>query len=230
MNIHYIKHVPFEGLGSMEGYFYSKGDLLTSTKLYENSYLFPTVEEIDWLIVVGGPMGVYDTSIYPWLIQEKAFIKSMIDSGKTVIGVCLGAQLIADVLGAKVYKNKYREIGWFPITRSKEARNSKLGNIIPETINTFHWHGDTYDLPENAVLLASSEACKNQAFSVDDRILGFQFHFEATPDSVKEITVNCANELDGSKFVQSRENILSNHDNFDKINLVIEAILNKLKN
>jgi GMP synthase (glutamine-hydrolysing) len=230
MNIHYIKHVPFEGLGYMEDYFHSKGDLLTSTKLYENNYIFPSVEDIDWLIVVGGPMGVYDTSIYPWLIQEKIFIKSMIDSGKIVLGFCLGAQLIADVLGAKVYKNKYREIGWFQIKRSKEATTSKLGNIIPETITTFHWHGDTFDLPENAVLLASSEACKNQAFSIDDRIFGFQFHFEATPDSVKEIIENCVNELDGSKFVQSRENILSNTDNFNKINLVMKAILNKLEN
>ena len=230
MNIHYIKHVPFEGLGFMEGYFHAKGDLLTSTKLYEDSYIFPSVEDIDWLIVVGGPMGVYDTSDYPWLIQEKTFIKSMIDSGKIVFGVCLGAQLIADVLGAKVYKNKYREIGWFPITRSNEATKSRLGTIIPETINTFHWHGDTFDLPENAVLLASSEACNNQAYSIDDRIFGFQFHFEATSDSVKALIVNCANELDGSKYVQSSENILSNNDNFDKINLVMEAILNKLEN
>jgi GMP synthase-like glutamine amidotransferase len=230
MKIHYIKHAPFEGLGSMEGYFLSKGDLLTCTKLYKNNYIFPSIEDIDWLIIIGGPMGVYDTSDYPWLIQEKTFIKSMIDSGKIVIGVCLGAQLIADVLGAKVYKNKYREIGWFPLTRSKEATTSKLGNIFPETINTFHWHGDTFDLPKNAILLASSEACKNQAFSIDGRIFGFQFHFEATPDFVKQLIVNCANELDGSKYVQSREKILSNHNHFDKINLVMKAILNKLEN
>jgi GMP synthase (glutamine-hydrolysing) len=230
MNIHYIKHVPFEGLGYMEDYFHSKGDLLTSTKLYENNYIFPSVEDIDWLIVVGGPMGVYDTSDYPWLIQEKTFIKSMIDSGKIVIGVCLGAQLIADVLGAKVYKNKYREIGWFPLTRSKEATTSKLGNIFPETINTFHWHGDTFDLPKNAVLLASSEACKNQAFSIDDRVFGFQFHFEATRDFAKALIVNCANELDGSKYVQSREAILSTHENFDKINVVMNDLLRTIEN
>jgi len=230
LNIHYVKHVPFEGLGSMEDYFLSNGHKLSATHLYKEDIVFPSPEEIDWLIVIGGPMGVYDTADYPWLIQEKTFIKSMIDSGKIVLGFCLGAQLIADVLGEKVYKNKYREIGWFPITRSKEAMICKLGNIIPETINTFHWHGDTFDLPKNAVLLASSDACKNQAFSIDDRIFGFQFHFEATPDFVKALIVNCANELDGSMFVQSRENILSNHDNFDKINLVMEAILNKLEN
>jgi len=230
MNIHYIKHAPFEGLGSMESYFLSKGHNLSATHLYKEDFVFPAPEEIDWLIVMGGPMGVYDTDDYPWLIPEKTFIKSIIDSGKIVIGVCLGAQLIADVYGAKVYKNKYREIGWFPLTRSKEAATSKLGNIFPEIINTFHWHGDTFDLPENAVLLASSEACKNQAFSIDDRIFGFQFHFEATRDFAKALIVNCANELDGSKYVQSREAILSTHENFDKINVVMNDLLRTIEN
>ena len=229
MNIHYLKHAPFEGLGSMEGYFLSKGHKLSVTHLYEKDYVFPAVEEIDRLIVMGGPMGVYDTIDYPWLIQEKTFIKSVIDSGKIVIGVCLGAQLIADLLGAKVYKNTYRENGWFTLTRSQEAKKSKLGNIIPETINTFHWHRDTFDLPNNSILLASSEACKNQAFSIDDRIFGFQFHFEATREFAKALIVNCSNELDGSKYVQSREAILSTHENFDKINVVMNDILRTIE-
>jgi GMP synthase (glutamine-hydrolysing) len=222
-------HAPFEGLGSIEGYFLSKGDNLSVTHLFEKDYTFPSLEEIDWLIVMGGPMGVYDISDYPWLIPEKTFIKSAIDSGKIVIGVCLGAQLIADVLEAKVYKNKYREIGWFPLTRNKEAKTSLLGNIIPESIITFHWHGDTFDLPENAVLLASSEACKNQAFSINDRIFGFQFHFEATREFAKALLINCANELDGSKYVQSREEIFSDQENFDKINTVMNDILGSIE-
>ena len=222
-------HAPFEGLGSIEGYFLSKGDELSVTRLFEKDYIFPSLEEIDWLIVMGGPMGVYDISDYSWLIPEKAFIKSAIDSGKIVIGVCLGAQLIADVLGAKVYKNKYREIGWFPLTRNKEAKTSLLGDIIPESIITFHWHSDTFDLPENAVLLASSEACKNQAFSINDLIFGFQFHFEATREFAKALLINCANELDGSKYVQSREEIFSDQENFDKINTVMNDILGSIE-
>jgi len=229
MNTHYIKHAPFEGLGSMESYFLSKEHNLSYSLLYEKDYVFPAIEEIDWLIVMGGPMGVYDTEDYPWLIPEKTFIKSAIDAGKIVIGVCLGAQLIADVLGAKVYKNKYREIGWFPLIRSIEATTSKLSNIFPETINTFHWHGDTFDLPENAILLASSEVCKNQAFSINDRIFGFQFHFEATLEFAESLLVNCANELDESKYVQSRYLILSKQENYDKINAIMNDILRTIE-
>ena len=229
MNIHYIKHAPFEGLGSMEGYFRSNGHNLSSTLLYKNDFSFPPIAKIDWLIVIGGPMGVYDTADFSWLTQEKIFIKSMIDSGKIVIGICLGAQLIADVLGAKVYKNKHREIGWFTLTRTQEAKETILGNIIPETINSFHWHGDTFDLPDKSVLLATSEACRNQAYSIDNRIFGFQFHFEATREFAKALIVNCANELDGSKYVQSREDIIAEQKQYDKINSIMNDILRTIE-
>lgn len=229
MNIHYIMHASFEGLGSMESYFNSEKYNLSSSLLYEKDYTFPAIEEIDWLIIMGGPMGVYDTEDYPWLVPEKAFIKSAIDAGKIVVGVCLGAQLIADVLGAKVYKNKHREIGWFNLTRSSKAINSKLRNIFPQKVNTFHWHGDTFDLPENALLLVSSEACINQAFSINNRIFGFQFHFEATLEFAESLLVNCANELDGSEYVQSRELILSDRENYDKINAIMNDILRAIE-
>jgi GMP synthase (glutamine-hydrolysing) len=222
-------HASFEGLGSMESYFNSEKYNLSSSLLYEKDYTFPAIEEIDWLIIMGGPMGVYDTEDYPWLVPEKAFIKSAIDAGKIVVGVCLGAQLIADVLGAKVYKNKHREIGWFNLTRSSKAINSKLRNIFPQKVNTFHWHGDTFDLPENALLLVSSEACINQAFSINNRIFGFQFHFEATLEFAESLLVNCANELDGSEYVQSRELILSDRENYDKINAIMNDILRAIE-
>ncbi|MCG8378009.1 MAG: type 1 glutamine amidotransferase, partial [Proteobacteria bacterium] len=112
MNIHFLQHVPFEGLGSIENYINEKSHHLSCSRLYLDQEL-PSVNDLDWLFVMGGPMGIYDEDQYPWLDREKKFIKQCIDSGKIVLGFCLGAQLIADVLGAKVYKNQYREIGWF---------------------------------------------------------------------------------------------------------------------
>lgn len=116
MRIHYLQHVPFEGLGTMESYFLQRGHRLSSTHFYLEKPP-PSVAEFDWLVVMGGPMGVYDEIKFPWLTEEKSFIGKSIKSGKIVLGICLGAQLIADVLGAGVFKNQYREIGWFPIER-----------------------------------------------------------------------------------------------------------------
>jgi len=111
LRIHYLQHVSFEGLGSIAEWVTSNGHELTSTQFFINSYL-PEPADIDWLIIMGGPMGVYDEDKYEWLTAEKQFIKKAIDAGKTVIGICLGAQLIAKVLGAKVYPNQKRAIGW----------------------------------------------------------------------------------------------------------------------
>src|SRR2546428_2396131 len=114
MNIHYFQHVPFEGLGCIEDWANRKSHVLSSTRFFEKHTL-SDLKTIDWLIVMGGPMGVYDESEYLWLKEEKEFIKKAIDANKVVIGICLGSQLIAEVLGAKVYKNKFTEIGWFPV-------------------------------------------------------------------------------------------------------------------
>ena len=207
MRIHYLQHVPFEGIGSMEAYFISHGHKLSSTHLYLNE-TFPQLHDFDWLIVMGGPMGVGDELQYSWMSKEKSFIKSAIESGKIVLGICLGAQLIAEVLGAKVYKNSDREIGWFPINVSEHVSNTILRGVFPQGIEVFHWHGDTFDVPVPSVLLASSEACQNQGFIVGDRIVGLQFHLETPPDSAKALVENCRNELDGSKFVQNEKEIL----------------------
>jgi GMP synthase-like glutamine amidotransferase len=174
---------------------------------------------------MGGPMGIYDEEIYPWLNAEKQFIKTAINSKKVVIGICLGAQLIADVLGAKVYKNKHREIGWFNITRSADANNTILSNVIPENSEVFHWHGDTFEIPEGAYALAESEACKNQGFILNDRVVAFQFHLETTLESASALIENCRDELDGSQYVQTEQEMLSNEQRFSNINSVMFSIL-----
>jgi len=225
MKVHYFQHVPFEGLGSIEKELTLKGNTLTNTKLFEEK-IKVSENDIDWLIVMGGPMGIYDEHLYPWLKDEKKFIKNTIEAGKKVLGICLGAQLIADVLKAKVYKNKHREIGWFPITAAAEINKTVLSGVLPEKFEAFHWHGDTFDIPYNAVPLGESQACKNQGFVFDNRVLAFQFHLETTFDSAAALAKNCANELDGSKYVQTEKEIFKDILRFEKINLIMRSVLN----
>jgi len=228
LRIHYLQHVPFEGLSSIEPVLKEKGHHLAATHLY-NGQPLPSVSDMDWLIVMGGPMGIDDEEIYPWLGAEKRLIKKAIDSGKIVLGICLGAQLIADALGAKIYKNEHREIGWFNINCSLEAEGTILSTAMPDQIDVFHWHGDTFDIPTGAKALASSEACKNQGFILHDRVVGFQFHLETTLRSASALIENCGDELDGSRYVQTENEMLSDPLKFTHINAVMCSVLEALE-
>lgn len=228
MNIHYLQHVPFEELGSIEAELTGKKHQLTSTNLFKNE-TFPPIDNIDWLIIMGGPMGVNDEDQYPWLREEKLFISQAIESGKIVLGICLGAQLIAAALNAKVYKNQYSEIGWFNIKRHPEADNTILASAIPPQAEVFHWHGDTFDLPIGAKSLASSVACSNQGFILDNRVVGLQFHLETTPTGAQTLINKCRNELDGSLYVQSETEMLADPRRFSRINQIMANILGCLE-
>lgn len=227
MKVHYLQHVPFETPGSILPYLHDKGTQIHASHLYNGDEL-PAVDDFDLLIVMGGPMGIYDDEEYPWLTPEKALIKAAIDMGKKVLGICLGAQLIADVMGSHVTKNIHREIGWFDITPSTELSNTILANTFPEQASVFHWHGDTFTIPEGAKSLASSDACQNQGFIYDDRVIGLQFHLEITQEGASGIVNNCRDELDGSTFVQNEGEILANSQGFENINSLMNDILNRL--
>ena len=228
MNVHYLQHVPFEGLGSIEPWLTNRGHTITATHLYNNEEL-PPIDDIDWLIVMGGPMGVEDQAIYPWLTKEKTFIQQALDQKKIVLGICLGAQLIADVSGAYVIKNTYREIGWFPIQLSDEVKATKLGRALPSECDVFHWHSDTFVIPSGATPLASSKACLNQGFMIDERVIGLQFHLETTPDSALDLTIHCKNELDNSQYVQTAEEILEKSERFEVINKIMDVVMGYLE-
>lgn len=228
LNIHYLQHVPFENPGCILDWVNDNNHHLTSTKFYESDRL-PHLSEIDWLIVMGGPMGVYDEDIYPWLSKEKAFIKEAIDSGKTVIGICLGSQLIAEVLGAKVYANQFKEIGWFDISLTQEGKENHLFPGFESSFKVFHWHGDTFDLPANSVHLAFSEACKNQAFLYNNKVLGLQFHFEVTADSLSNMLENGNDELVEAAYVQSEQDIKKHQEFIAENNQRMYAILDTLQ-
>ena len=206
MHAHYLQHVPFEGLGSIERWLRAKGHRITATRFFASDAL-PDVDEIDLLVVMGGPMSVHDERRFPWLVTEKNFIRGVIECGKPVLGVCLGAQLIASALGARVYRNPAKEIGWFPVEGIPSV-NGRWFRFPPSMV-VFHWHGETFDLPPGAVRLAKSDACENQAFQIGSSVIGLQFHLETTPESAEAMIMNCRDELVPSRYVQTEGEILA---------------------
>jgi GMP synthase-like glutamine amidotransferase len=227
LRIHYFQHVPFEGLGCIETWAFEKEHTLTATKFY-TAYQLPEIEMIDWLIVMGGPMSVHDEAIQPWLKDEKAFIKKAIAAGKTVVGICLGAQLVAEALGASIYLNAYKEIGWFDVRRTPQANNTLLNGLEP-AFTVFDWHGDTFDLPEGAEHLLQSEACINQAFLFQQKVLGLQFHFEVTAETLNGMIQHGQHELVQNKYVQTEEQILAQTRLIEENNQRLYGILNRLQ-
>ncbi|TRW22820.1 type 1 glutamine amidotransferase [Flavobacterium zepuense] len=223
LRIHYLQHVSFEGPGCISEWALSNNHELTNTRLY-NDEAFPAIDAIDWLIIMGGPMSANDGDTINWINSEKEFISSAIQAGKTVIGVCLGSQLIASVLGAEVYQNKHREIGWFPIYGPDNEINLLFDETVPKEV--FHWHGETFSLPEGTQLLAFSEACKNQAYLYGDRVLGLQFHLEVTKESLAQMITFGKEELDGAKYTQPADFILAQENLIAGNNALMYRILN----
>jgi GMP synthase (glutamine-hydrolysing) len=228
MIIHYFQHVPFEELGIIQKWAESRGHTVTVTKFFRSDKL-PKIEEIDWLIVMGGPMGVYDEKIYPWLREEKHFIAHAIQQHKKVVGICLGAQLIASALSAKVYPNSQKEIGWYLVQLTSDGKKSKFFQNFPGHFTAFHWHGDTFDLPEGAQWLVESEACKHQAFSLENNVLGLQFHLEVARENVELLIINCGHELNHAPFIQAADQILSPNNYFEEMNKKMIQILDQFE-
>jgi GMP synthase-like glutamine amidotransferase len=201
MRAHIFQHIWFEDSGSIAEILRERGFEIGVTRFDKNEPL-PPLENIDLLVIMGGFMSANDENLFAWLKTEKVFIKNAIKKGVKVLGICLGAQLIASALGAKVYTNKQKEIGWHKITAKSEL-------FLPKEPLVFHWHGETFDLPNGARLLASSAACENQAFAIGKNAIALQFHLETTPRSAKLLVENCRNELVQAPFIQSEEQILN---------------------
>jgi GMP synthase-like glutamine amidotransferase len=170
----------FEDLARIEDWAKDRGHGISRTPLFDGQEL-PGLDEFDWLVIMGGPMNIYEEDKYPWLAREKRFIWDSIASNKIVLGICLGGQLIADVLGGKVRRNLYKEIGWHPIKLTSEGQKSRIFSVLPKTFMAFHWHGDTFEIPPQALRAAESEACANQAFMLG-KAIGLQFHLESSMD------------------------------------------------
>lgn len=229
MRLHTIQHVPFEGAANIGAWAEDQGWEVSATHIYRLDKL-PDPDLFDWLVVMGGPMNIYEESEYPWLAAEKKFIGKTVEKGKVVIGVCLGAQLVADVLGGRVTRNAHKEIGWFPVSLTPEGEKSVAFQGLPNRFQAFHWHGDTFSLPPGAVMLAESEACAAQAFSANGgRVLALQFHLESSVESIRAIIQNSANELVDGKYIQGADAMLGNAENFASIRGTMSRLLENMK-
>jgi GMP synthase-like glutamine amidotransferase len=226
MKVHVLQHVSSEGLGSIEAWLNSVGADVTFTYFFESADL-PAAHEQDLVIALGGPMSVNDEATLPWLRAEKQFIREAIDSGKAVLGICLGSQLIATALRARVYPNQHKEIGWFPVTA---VPNNGDVFHLPASVEVFHWHGETFELPQGAEHLARSVACENQGFQIGRRVIGLQFHLETTQDSARAfVEEDNGNELVDAPYIQTAQQILDAPlSAYSGINALMVDVLNYL--
>jgi GMP synthase (glutamine-hydrolysing) len=221
--VHCIEHVAFETPGRIADWVVERGHSFASTRVYDGEP-FPSLDSFDALVVMGGPMGVHDDERFAWLADEKRLIDEALRADKRVLGVCLGAQLIANVLGARVYRNRFQEIGWFPV-QIAEAGRAPWG--LPREILAFHWHGDAFDLPRDAVHLAKSAACEHQMFAIGTNVLGIQFHLEVTRAGVEDMLRHGAADLGEGPYVQTPAAMLAGEATFAASHALLDAILDR---
>ncbi len=201
LRLHVLTHVPFEGPGHIAFWARSRGHEVQSSRLDAGDPL-PSLDALDWLVIMGGPMNIYEDKNHPWLQDERRFIRQAISSGKKILGICLGAQFLADALGSPVFSGPCREIGWHPVQMVRFPASSPLFQDFPASFEAFHWHGDTFAVPTHAVPIARSAAYESQAFVYQDRVVGLQFHLESTEESVDLLLQHCREEITDGPFVQ----------------------------
>jgi GMP synthase-like glutamine amidotransferase len=223
-----LNHVPFENPGYIRNWAAAQGHHLEETRLHAQDPL-PTPADFDWLVVMGGPMSVGDEARHPWLKPERQLIGEAIVQDKVVIGICLGAQLIARVLGADVVSMPHKEVGWFPVTPTAQADASPLVCDLPSSLDLFHWHGDMFQLPRGAVHLAASEACAHQIFSLNNRVVGLQCHAEMTPAGVAALADNCAGDIASGRWAQTREQLTLDDGRFERAHAWMEQLLKNIE-
>jgi len=192
-----LSHVGFEDLGSLRNPLLQRGFSLKTIDVADGNFPFAEAQACDLLVVLGGPIGVYEQADYPFLKDEIQALKERFESRKPILGICLGAQLMAAALGSRVYPGKNgKEIGWAPILIAPNVRQPEwFLPILTPGLHLFHWHGDTFDLPPGANLLASTEHYMNQAFTLGTSALGLQFHPEVTAEDLESWYVGHAAEL-----------------------------------
>ncbi len=227
--IHCFQHVPFENPGTVAEWIQDRGHALDFTRFFDGE-LPPTMEGVDLLLVMGGPMGVDDRHLYPWLEPEMEAIDRAIAAGKAVLGICLGAQLVAKVLGATVQPNDCKEIGWFPISADPGLDGHPLGRAFPSRWPALHWHGDTFDIPAGASRLGSSQGCRNQGFFYGERVVGLQFHLEVTRQGATALVSQCARDLAPGPWIATADEILAEDAPFEDSHRLMGRLLDLLEN
>jgi GMP synthase-like glutamine amidotransferase len=227
MKVCCLQHASFEGPGNIAAWAARRGHDFRIVRLYLDESL-PSVQDLDLLVVMGGPMSVHDEAAYPWLVPEKKLIARCLATGKFTLGVCLGSQLLAEVLGARVYRNRCKEIGWLPVERRSGVCQTHLFRTLPRQFTPFHWHGETYDLPAGTAHLASSEGCPIQAFE-HAYGLGLQFHLEVTSDGVSDLVHECSNDIGSGPYEQTSAQILACTDRCAASEKLLVEVLNGIE-
>lgn len=226
MNLHILQHEPHEGPGAIASWAAMRGHHLSFTALAQDASP-PSLPNVDLLVIMGGAMNVDEETRYPWLATEKQWIASAIAANKVVLGVCLGAQLIARALGARVERNAHLEIGWFPVQKTKDA--PALFDAWPDAFDAFHWHGDMFHLPADAIRVAQSAACENQAFVYRDRVIGLQFHLEMTHEGARQLIQADAGARPVGPFIQSADAMLADPARFARLHQTLYRWLDALQ-
>ncbi|TDU26559.1 GMP synthase-like glutamine amidotransferase [Panacagrimonas perspica] len=224
MHVHWLQHASHEDLGCIGPWLARRGDRVTMTRLWAGDPP-PAAPDFDALIVMGGPMNIYEHDAHPWLVPEKRLIRAAIDAGRPALGICLGSQLIADVMGAPVTRNAHTEIGWFDVSLNPAGRALALFADWPDTFSAFHWHGDTFAIPPGAQNLMSSAGCAHQGYTIGDRVIGLQFHLEVTAADARVWLAQ--EELKPSTYVQAPDFILGELDRFALNNRLMIKLLDR---
>jgi GMP synthase-like glutamine amidotransferase len=224
MHVHSLEHAPNEGARRIADWARDRGHSFAVTRLDLGEPL-PSIDQVDLLVIMGGGMNIYQHRDYPWLVDEKRLIARAAARDKSMLGVCLGAQLIADVLGGKVVQNPHKEIGWFPV---RFIDRKPPFDQFPEECIVFHWHGDTFELPARARRVAESDGCAGQAFAFGDRIVGLQFHVEVTHDAALAFCEGMDSELQPARFVQTREQIAAAAPDLSVTDAALRTLLDQL--
>jgi GMP synthase-like glutamine amidotransferase len=223
MRIAVLQHVEFEGPAAVADWAAGRGFPIRLFRLHRDPTL-PSLSDFDMLTVMGGPMSANDEARLGWLGPEIALVREAIAADKTVLGICLGAQIIAKALGARVYPGSDREIGWFPVQRTG---SHPFFDGLPDSFTPFHWHGETFDLPHEARLLAKSKITETQAFAVGQRVLGLQFHMEATEESVRALLKGAAHEIGHGVFEQQAGTILASLNHCASLRPLLDTVLDR---
>ncbi|WP_303311142.1 type 1 glutamine amidotransferase [Hymenobacter sp. BT730] len=207
MRLHIVQHMAFEGPGTLVQWASEHGHVLSFTHFHAPNPYLPPLDQVDAVIILGGVMSVHEEAEWPWLSTEKEFIRAAIQVQKPVLGICLGAQLVAEALGGEVYPNEVAEIGFYPVTTTDVAKRHPVFQHLPATFFAFHWHGETFTLPKGALPLATSAACANQAFAWGSHVIGLQFHAEISDDLLNQMLANESEDLIPGPYVQSLAHI-----------------------
>ena len=198
VNVLVMKHVDIEGPGLIE-------DCLRQEKIpyqiltLESGLHLPKLDDFTHLVILGGPMNVYEEDRYPFLRIEDLFIKEAIQRGKSILGICLGAQLIAKALGAKVFKASMKKIGWYDVSLTRIGSIDPFFSQLPKRFSAFQWHEDTFEIPHSAILIATSSLVPYQAFRYGDNAYGLQFHLEVTQEMIREWMETYEEEFEGQQ-------------------------------